>query len=87
MSNHDSPSWILFNWASFAIALLMAVIGIWLVDANVWMKGYLAMSMLLLVNASISLTKTIRDQHEMQKLHNRIDDARTERLLKETELA
>ena len=87
MLNHDSSAWLFFTWASFAVALLMALLGIWLVDTNVWMKGYLGMSMLLLVNGSINLSKTIRDQHEHQKLHNRIDDARTERLLKETDMA
>jgi hypothetical protein len=41
------------------------------------------MSALMLVHTTVSITKTLRDQEESQRLHNRIEEARTERLLKE----
>jgi hypothetical protein len=45
------------------------------------MKGYLGMGMAMLIQSCITLTKTIRDNDEAGKLVNRIEDARTERLL------
>lgn len=42
------------------------------------------MGVLMLVQTSITMTKTVRDMHEAAKLVNRIEDARTERLLMDT---
>ncbi len=83
MSTNDSPGWIFFQYVSFAVAMLMMVGGIVLIDANVWIRAYIAMSALLLVNSSITLSKTIRDNHEQKKFHNRIEDAKAEQLLKQ----
>ncbi len=41
------------------------------------------MGVVMLVQSCVTLTKTIRDQHEAERLVNRIEDARTERLLME----
>jgi hypothetical protein len=35
----------------------------------------------MLVQCAIAMTKTLRDTHEASKLMNRIEDARTEKLL------
>ena len=85
MSHQDSPAWIFFQYVSFAIALLMMVGGIFILESNVWMKGYLAMATILIVNSSITLAKTLRDNFETRKLHNRIEEARQEKLLKDYE--
>ena len=45
------------------------------------MKGYLTMGIVMLVQSCITVTKTIRDNDETSKLVNRIEDAKTERLL------
>jgi hypothetical protein len=45
------------------------------------MKGFLGMGILLLVQSCITLTKTMRDSQEALSLVNRIEDAKTERLL------
>jgi hypothetical protein len=45
------------------------------------MKGYLTMGIVMLVQSCITLTKTIRDNDETSNLVNRIEDAKTERLL------
>jgi hypothetical protein len=37
----------------------------------------------MLVQSCITLTKTLRDNHEATKFLNRVEDARTERLLME----
>jgi hypothetical protein len=45
------------------------------------MKGYLAMGVAMLIHSCITLTKTLRDNDEAGKLVNRLEDAKTERLL------
>ena len=80
--NH-SASWVTFTYVSFGAALLMVAIGIFFLPLDVWIKGYLAMGVVLLIQSCITLTKTMRDVHEGEKLVNRLDDARAERLLME----
>jgi hypothetical protein len=78
---HHSQSWIVFTYVSFVGALAMVVGGIILMPLDLAMKGYLTMGIVMLVQSCITLTKTIRDNDETGKLVNRIEDAKTERLL------
>ena len=55
--------------------------GIVLMPLDIWMKGYFAMGVVMLIQTCVTLTKTIRDVHEGGKLVNRIEDAKAERLL------
>jgi len=45
------------------------------------------MGVAMLIQSCITLTKTIRDMHEGARLVNRIEDAKTERLLMEIDRA
>jgi hypothetical protein len=47
----------------------------------------MAIGMLLLVQSSIVVTKTLRDQHEGARLHKRIEEARVEELLAKADRA
>jgi hypothetical protein len=78
---HHGQSWIIFTYVSFVAALAMVVVGIILMPIDLAMKGYLAMGVVMLIQACITLTKTIRDNDEAGKLVNRLEDAKTERLL------
>jgi len=84
-SVQHSAAWVTFTYASFVGALAMVIGGILFLPVEIWVKGYFAMGVLLLVQACITVTKTIRDQHESKRLVNRIEDAKTERLLMEIE--
>jgi hypothetical protein len=76
-----SPGWVLFTYLSFATSLLMVGIGIVLLPIDLSMRGYLAIGVLMVVQASITLTKTQRDAAENARLVNRVEVARTEQLL------
>ena len=78
--NHTS-SWVTFTYASFIGAVLMIAGGIVLMPLDIWIKGYFAMGIVMLIQSCITMTKTIRDVHESGKLVNRIEDAKAERLL------
>ena len=45
------------------------------------MRGYLFISMLMLVQSCFTISKTLRDRQENARLVNRIEEARTEKLL------
>jgi hypothetical protein len=65
----------------------MVGLGIFLLPLDLAIKGYLAMGFLLLVQSCITMTKTMRDNHEGSRLVNRLEDAKAERLLMEVSKA
>ena len=78
-------AWTLFTIAAFAIAAAMMAGGIYFLEASFAAKGFYAMSAIMLVHTAVTITKTFRDMEESRRLINRIEDARTEKLLMETE--
>ena len=80
-----SPAWVAFTYISFAASAFMVGIGIWFLPLELSIKGYLTMGFLMLIQSCITMTKTMRDNHESGKLVNRIEDAKAERLLMEVE--
>lgn len=83
----NSPAWIFFCYASFAIALGLTGLGIWMMDSTMEMKGFMSMGLLFTTGSAFTLAKTLRDEHESQQFQNKIDEAKTERLLREVEAA
>lgn len=82
----DTPAWIFFVWVSFCTALCLVLLGVLYAPVDLWVKGYLAMGIFFLVGSTFTLAKTIRDNHEVQKLVNRVVDAKTEQILADYEL-
>jgi hypothetical protein len=78
-----SNAWVTFSYASFAAAALMVAAGIFFLPVDLWTKSYIGMGVVMLVQSCVTLTKTVRDMHEASRLVNRIEDAKTERLLME----
>ena len=76
-----SGGWVSFTYASFAASAFMVAIGVFFLPLDLWIKGYLTMGIVMLVQSCVTLTKTIRDMHESGKLVNRIEDAKAERIL------
>ena len=85
MANPTNPqhssAWISFTYASFIGAAVMVAAGVFFMPTDIWLKGYLAMGIIMLVQSCVTLTKTARDQHENRRLVNRVEDAKAERLL------
>lgn len=78
-----SQAWIVQTWISFAISTSAMAIGILYLPVDGWIKGYLGMGMAFSLGSTISLTKTVRDEHEAKKLLAKVDEARVEKLLAE----
>ena len=80
-TTQHSGAWVAFTYASFLGPGLMVALGILFMPIDIWMKGYFAMGVIMLVQSCITATKTVRDVHEGRRMVNRIEDAKTERLL------
>jgi hypothetical protein len=76
-----SAAWVTFTYISFAASVFMVAVGIFFLPLDAWVKGYLAMGAVLLIQSCIVMTKTLRDVHEGDKLVNRLEDAKAERIL------
>ena len=76
-----SSSLVAFTYPSFIGSVLIVGAGVALMPHDNWIKGYLAMGIVMIIQSCITMTKTIRDVHESGKLVNRIEDAKAERLL------
>lgn len=79
----DSAAWKQFTIASFVLAAGMMAGGIFFMDATFAAKGFYAMAAIMLVHTSITITKTLRDAEEGSKLASRLEEARTEKLLRD----
>ena len=79
----DSSAWKTFTMASFAVAATMMAGGIYFMEASFAAKGFYAMAAIMLVHTSITITKTLRDAEEAGRFINKLEDAKTEKLLME----
>lgn len=82
-SASHSAAWVVQSWLSFALSLGVTAIGIWALPVDLWVKGFMAMGLVFTVGSSLTLAKTVRDQHEADRLTKRIDDARVSKLIAE----
>ena len=81
----NSPAWVFFCYASFAIALGVTALGIWFMDLSLAMKAFMSMGLLFTTGSAFTLAKTLRDEHEANHFHHKLEEAKTERLLREAE--
>ena len=70
-------------WIAFTISVVGMAIGLIYLEADFAMKGFLAMSYLFSVTACFVVAKVVRDRHESDRIINKIDQAKTEKLLNE----
>jgi hypothetical protein len=74
-------AWVNFSYASFAASILMVGGGIAALPLDWWVRAYFAMGMVMVVQSCFTLSKNVRDVHESSRMINRIEEARTEKLL------
>jgi len=79
----STSAWDFFVRLAFGIAVGATLLGVYLMPGELIVKGYFLISSLFLVYATITMSKTIRDRHESERLHNRISEARTSKILRD----
>jgi len=79
-SNH-SGAWVSFTYANMMGSLALTLGGLFFLPIDLWIKGYMLMGIVMVTSSTVILSKTIRDKQESAKLVNKIEEARTEKLL------
>jgi hypothetical protein len=82
----DTLAWRAQTWLSFVIAAALMLGGTVMLPVDIWIKGYLFMGTLFLVGSTFSLSKSLRDTHESLQYHRKLEQAKSNKLLKEFEL-
>ncbi|RSS73296.1 YiaA/YiaB family inner membrane protein [Streptomyces sp. WAC06614] len=67
--------------ASFALALGAVAVGIWNLEADAWVRAFLAIGVLYLTTSAFTLAKVIRDRQEAGQIVSRVDQARMEKIM------
>lgn len=84
--SNDTPAWILQVWLAFILAMVACAAGIYFLPVEAWIRAQLGTAFLFLVTSCFTLAKTIRDNHESEKLINRVSEAKAEKVLRDYEL-
>ncbi|MFT6399017.1 MAG: hypothetical protein ACJAYU_003780 [Bradymonadia bacterium] len=84
-SLQDTSAWIFQVWTSFTLSFGASVAGIIYLPVDAWIRSFMGMSLLATVMATFTLAKTVRDNQESSRLINRVQEAKTEALLREFE--
>lgn len=79
----NSPEWLFFVKSSFVLSVCAMFAGIVFLPVDMTTKSFFAMGTLFLVGSTFTLSKTVRDEFENDKLVNRLADAKAEQILKE----
>ena len=72
-------------WIAFTLAFAGTLAGIVLLAATPATKGFLAMGFVFTVSACFTLAKVVRDRHESDRLYNKVERAKTEKFLSESD--
>jgi hypothetical protein len=81
--NSDTAAWNFQVWAAFAISLSSMAAGVFYLDVPDWTRAFLGLGLFFTVSSCFALAKTVRDRHESDKLLGRIEEARTEAVLRD----
>ena len=79
----NSPEWLFFVKSSFVVSVCAMFASIMFLPVDMTTKSFFAMGTLFLVGSTFTLSKTVRDEFENDKLVNRLADAKAEQILKE----
>lgn len=81
--NKNTKSFYSMAWIAFAISFVGMLVGLVYLEADLAMKGFLAMSYLFSVTACFTVAKVVRDKHEADKFITKVENAKTEKFLNE----
>ncbi|WP_434137460.1 YiaA/YiaB family inner membrane protein [Photobacterium leiognathi] len=81
MMKKQNNYWLTYAKATFAIAAIAMIISIVKLPGDLIIKGYYSICSLFLVSATITLSKAVRDEAESNRLINKIEEAKTAKLL------
>lgn len=84
--NQNTKSFYNMAWIAFSIAFIGMIAGLAYLQADIAMKGFLAMSYLFTVTSCFTVAKVVRDRHESEKIVTKVENAKTEKFLNERDV-
>ena len=66
---------------SFGASLFAMLVAVYFMDADPWVKGFLALGTLYLTTSTFTLAKVVRDMQEDTTVMHRLDQARRDKAL------
>lgn len=84
--SRDTAAWRFYVWAAFVCSVGVTAVGIGYLPVEPWVRAFMAMGLLFVVGSSFTLAKTLRDDHEAKRLLSKLNEAKTERILREYEM-
>jgi hypothetical protein len=76
-----SPAWVVFTQINFAVTSTAIGLAVWAMPVDPWIRAFMALGVLALIGATITMSKTIRDVHESNKVTTKVESAKVEKLL------
>jgi len=83
--NQNTAEWRFQVWMAFLLAFGLTISGVFMLEVNWWVKGYMLMGLVFLTSSCFALAKTLRDDKEITRTINRISDAKTQKIIKDYE--
>jgi hypothetical protein len=71
----QSQGWTAFTYMAFVASILSVGTGIVFLPIEIWMRGYLGIGVLMVIQSCLTLAKTQRNAAESARLVNRIETA------------
>ena len=79
----NTTAWRMQVWIAFVVSLSATAGACLFLDVDLWQRAFMLLGLLFTVSSTLALAKTVRDDHEAEKLLTRADAARTEKLINE----
>lgn len=79
----NTKSFYTMAWISFIVSFGGGLAGVWFIEGSLAVKGFLLMAFLFTVSSCFTLAKVVRDKHEENQMVNKVEKAKTEKLLNE----
>lgn len=70
---------------AFGVAVLALLVGIVRMPVGQWERGFLGLGLVFLVTSTFTLAKCVRDRQEAAEVTNKVDKARLDKLLSESD--
>jgi hypothetical protein len=61
-----TQAWMTFSHAALALALAATGFGLWMAPLDIWIRGFLAMGVVLSLFSAVNVTKSKRDMDDFR---------------------
>jgi hypothetical protein len=82
-SDNSNQIYIVFNAAAVAAALFLLCLSLWMAPVDISTKGYWGMGIVLLMASLVNLVKYRTDDRLSRDVVRQIEQAKTEKILKD----